>query len=121
MIDALDEDYGLEEHRKAVEAWQVKYDEAVAKYPDACGDCGGVGLLISTYDPSPAGVSLGSGWVHDVDLCPNCLEDGKCPHCAQKTIEEYEGDDGCYHYRCTACGWDEEKDVDPVLPPAPEW
>jgi hypothetical protein len=55
------------------------------QWPNYCRTCEGYGGFVSTYDPSPAGVSLSPGWMEDFDPC-TCQTDGdwweaKCPRC----------------------------------------
>ena len=64
------------ERTAAREAW-------VAQWPNHCKTCQGAGAQYSTYDPSPSGVSLGSGQMVDVDVCPDCAEKGICSRCGQ--------------------------------------
>jgi hypothetical protein len=52
-----------------------------AAWPRACGTCHGWGYFTSTYDPSPAGVSLSAGYMTDVDTCRACLDENTCPRC----------------------------------------
>lgn len=76
---------------------------ALLKYPNACGKCLGSGLLHShgTYDHPP-----------ETDPC-YCLEEGRCPRCSKATkLREVEHCDWSY----CECGYDEEKDNNPVLP-----
>lgn len=51
-----------DEVKERREAWE-------RQYPNYCRCCGGHGAFYSTYDPSPAGVSLGPGYMTDSDPC----------------------------------------------------
>lgn len=53
----------------------------VAQWPDHCTECRGWGGSTVSYDPSPAGVSLGSGSFTDFEPCEACYCAGKCPRC----------------------------------------
>lgn len=81
------------------------------KHPNFCRICGGQGVFYESYDPSPAGVSLGSGSMTDVYLCEECVEQNKCPLCGQETLNE----DGT---KCSSCEY--ELDKSPTLPVLPE-
>jgi len=60
----------------------------LTKHPDHCKHCMGWGGKASTYDPSPAGVSLGAGSFSDFDPCEHCA--GKCPICADPLDDDEE-------------------------------
>lgn len=64
---------------------QARYKEIladfIAKYPEFCHSCSGYGHTIYQYDPSPAGVSLSSGHMEDVEVCLKC-EGSETPTCA---------------------------------------
>lgn len=104
------------QEQAAYEQYKRDYDAAKAKYPNACTNCGGAGVCYSTYDPSPAGVSLGSGTMTDCDICDTCVGNDKCPVCGKEglTFHETKTEDYC---TCPHCGWDERKTE--VL--FPEW
>lgn len=74
------------------------------KWPNYCTTCNGLGGRIYFFDPSPAGVSLGAGWMEDFDPCPDCLEQGICPRCGAESDSFFE--EACV---CTSCGWDSEQ------------
>ena len=100
-----------EEFAKVHDQWKAEYAKAREQHPHACVSCGGSGAVYSTYDPSPSGVSLGAGWFMDVDPCPDCLDQDKCPRCGSKMADEDS---------CSACDWTTD-DMEPVLPPEPEF
>ena len=52
-----------------------------------CKTCDGTGLVEDYYDPSPSGVSLGSGYMVDYEWCPDCTAKRICPNCGQKAKE----------------------------------
>ena len=70
------------------------------RFPNHCTDCRGWGLHVSTYDPSPAGISLGHGYMSDVDICETCR--GTCPCCREPLPVDV--DDSPDHMKCVACG-----------------
>ena len=67
-----------EEDRVRIEKVREEY---VKQWPNYCRRCNGWGGFGSTYDPSPAGVSLGSGSMEDFDPCPDCGEKNLCSRC----------------------------------------
>ena len=104
-----------------------------AKWPNACRVCEGHGGDWSSYDPSPAGVSLSPGVMYDFDPCPVCIGSdwaertetdeegepytvmlGKCPRCA--ALMPNEGD-----APCPACGWNWGQGDDDTAPRVPEY
>ena len=113
----------MPEHEKQCELRTRRYleteDTYVAKYPDYCKRCNGWGGAWDRYDPSPAGVSLGSGYMIDFEPCAECVEKGICPRCGKLNdrwltdLEQVGEVDKCDH-----CGLDIE---DPDgLPEPPE-
>jgi hypothetical protein len=56
-----------------------------AAYSDACRNCDGAGVVFISEDPSPAGVSLGSGSYSYVEPCSDCegADSPKCSLCGQ--------------------------------------
>lgn len=74
------------EHSEACIQQFAQYDTAVVtfwqKYPGACRTCQGWGGQGSSYDPSPAGVSLSPGSMYDFDPCPDCEGNEALPLCA---------------------------------------
>lgn len=84
--------------------------EHVTKWPDYCRCCDGWGQFTYSYDPSPKGVSLSSGWLEDAEPCPDCVEKGVCARCGKDGLGlESEGP-------CLYCNWD----YDNGLPTEPE-
>lgn len=73
--------------------------EYVINFPNYCRKCNGYGGTTYSYDPSPSGVGLGSGQVHDVVLCEACAENGFCSQCLY-TIDTSSDDP------CPNCGWE---------------
>jgi hypothetical protein len=98
-------------HTLSCIAWQQKmkaeHDAYVAQWPDYCQHCDGFGELRYSYDPSPAGVSLGSGHMEDADPCPVCIETGHCPRCG-KHVPGWEFDSLEGNETCPFCGWNLE-------------
>lgn len=89
--------YLLQKEREAwLDQWRPTYH----------APCNGSGILYGTYDPSPAGVSLGSGYFVDEEPC-TCVQDGICPRCGGKellpTVNEW-GETEWYG-PCKKCGW----------------
>ncbi len=84
------------------------------EWPAHCRYCGGWGGFEETFDPSPRGVSLGPGCLHDFDPCPECAEKGYCARCGLRcsTAELAEG------APCPHCGFVAGRD-EGVPPPAP--
>ena len=70
-----------------------------------CTTCNGVGGSIYYYDPSPGGISLGAGWMEDMNPCPDCIEQGLCPRCGKEFDQDSE------EATCPHCGWDQEKAI----------
>jgi hypothetical protein len=70
------------------------------KWPRYCRTCNGWGAFYSEYDPSPAGVSLGSGTMTDVEPCRDCSEMGVCPRCGYGNFDPEV-------FKCDNCGWTE--------------
>lgn len=80
-----------------------------AKWPNFCETCNAEGGIGYDYDPSPAGLSLGSGHMTDYDPCPDCVEKGICPRYGKEvwTEEDWESGDPVI---CPGCGWYKEND-----------
>ena len=70
----------LEAMEEVAEA-QAEYDR---KWPKHCRECNGWGGFWFTFDPSPSGVSLGSGYMVDANPCEACVEKGICPRCGRE-------------------------------------
>lgn len=73
-----------------------------AKWPRHCRKCRGWGGREYPYDPSPDGVSLGSGSISGFDLCSECSDDRVCPRCGVENTHEEAFSDGV---PCGECGW----------------
>lgn len=107
-------------HTEGCKEARKRYDREVKQYqtkwPNHCKKCNGWGGFYVRYDPSPAGISLGSGYMTDFDLCLECLEKDVCPRCG-KGIKVMEGE---YFdtFRCENCGFEEGKTYG--LPEEPE-
>jgi hypothetical protein len=104
-------------YRELDDRYRAKHASDVLDYqqtwPRHCADCRGWGLHLETYDPSPAGVSLGAGTMTDIALCVSCLEEERCPRCC----EEAPWIDGVGAHCCTRCGFVEgETEGIPVAP-----
>ncbi len=72
----------------------------VILWPNHCRDCGGYGQFAESYDPSPDGVSLGSGYMTDYEPCAACTEKGICPRCGFLGGLTPEGEGPCHN-----CFW----------------
>lgn len=94
------------------------------RWPNHCPDCEGWGGHLGSYDPSPAGVSLGSGSFTEFDPCESCYCKGACPRCGasmgdgQELFDNdtpclscgfKEGDEGMASQQECACWYDEER------------
>lgn len=78
-----------------------RYEKA---WPDHCVSCNGHGGHPDYYDPSPVGVSLGSGSFVEWESCPECLERWRCPRCGGGVISEVYWDEGLPAI-CDGCGY----------------
>jgi len=91
------------DHTQACRDAFAQYAQVVTQfwraYPQACRTCSGVGGFTSTYDPSPAGVSLGSGFLYDTEPCQDCEghELPTCALCGQICAEDGERLCACPH------------------------
>ena len=86
------------------------------RWPNYCRKCNGEGQFISYYNPSPSGVSLGSGYIEDIEPCI-CTENSICARCGSNALNE-DGSGPCqvcdwnyddckpYPYECTC--WEDE-------------
>jgi hypothetical protein len=72
------------------EALRARYGQ---EWPAHCLHCEGWGVFAVS-------VSLSSGLLTELVPCPECVERGRCPRCAQETLSE-ENEYG----HCSACGW----------------
>lgn len=92
--------------------YSEKTREYLEKYPNYCRNCSGIGGFHSSYDPSPDGVSLGSGSIQDFDSCPECVENGKCPQCSTALYygpEDPHDEFSESHAFCALCEWSDQK------------
>lgn len=103
--------------RRFAEATASKRAFALA-HPAACPTCHGWGGMEESYDPSPAGVGLSPGTMTDWSPCPDCLEGGICPYCAQTLYCEATDPGMADPPFCTVCGW--VLDASPGCPAPPE-
>ena len=70
-----------------------------------CQKCHGTGFLAFKDDPSPAGVSLSSGYMIETEACPDCYGKNVCPVCGQKMVEVTDwATYDCEKDKCV-CGW----------------
>jgi hypothetical protein len=88
---------------KAFAQYEKEKAEFERMFPNYCRACGGWGGHSYRYDPSPAGVSLSRGYMEDWDPCAECVEKGKCPHCAGEIVDR----SGDGDWACPKCGWSE--------------
>ena len=95
-----------EQHNRAIEAW-------VKQWPHHCKECFGAGQFTSYYDPSPPGISLGSGYYTEVEPC-RCTEMGKCPRCGSSI---WDPEEEIPKEPCPVCGWDWDKNEGDICPP----
>ena len=75
------------------------------RWPNHCTDCEGWGGHSSSYDPSPAGVSLGGGSFTEFDPCETCYCKGNCPRCGGPMADGQELFDE--DTPCPSCGFKE--------------
>lgn len=78
-------------------------------WPNHCRQCGGEGKFIEEFDPSPPGVSLGSGTYKDEYLCGDCTACGICARCGRQGLEK--GGAG----PCPHCGWNYDDSLPPEI------
>jgi|SRR6266542_7053771 len=94
------------------------YEQAKAEYerqwPNHCRECNGYGGFSSSYDPSPAGVGLASGWMQDFDTCSACVDEGRCPRCAGSVEDDAS-------VPCARCGWTADTSGAPAAPECLCW
>ena len=87
-----------------------------------CHKCQGWGGSESQYDPSPAGISLGSGGtMTDVELCDECTENGRCARCGRQILNEKELNAGKEIGVCPFCGFEYGDSGYPVIPECYCW
>lgn len=92
--------------RKRVNEWNT----AIAKYPNACENCCGGGVLEFTENGAPHGEGY---WPMQMQEPCSCIEDEKCPQCQSKlnwTNEETA--------KCPSCNLDInfEDELTPIIP-----
>lgn len=96
-------------HSKACAGAIAEREEArrqwAAAYPNHCRACGGWGGTWSSYDPSPAGVSLAAGSLADFDTCADCSDKGRCGRCGADGLLDNETGDVV---ACPVCGWNDD-------------
>ena len=110
MTQEMIQNFLGEKHTKAC---TKAYQEFIAwkqNHPKYCKECNALGYTETTYDPSPAGVSLGSGYMVDREPCEYCLVKGICPVCGESALVLHESQfiDSIYTGPCSSCGWKEE-------------
>ena len=106
------------EHTESCKKFRLAYDQRKLNYEahwgnSYCKTCHGWGYTSYTFDPSPAGVSLGSGFMVETEPCSICSELGICPRCGKSTLDEEDGN-------CHSCGWQYEAVGSEGLDPEPE-
>lgn len=74
-------------------------------WPNTCRKCFGWGYHEYRHDPSPQGVSLGSGYMTDADPC-RCIEQGCCPRCGEQAWLDSDFDRN--PVTCPFCDWRED-------------
>ena len=70
-------------------------DDYEKQWPKYCRKCNAWGALYEQFDPAPN--APGHGYILIADPCPECIEKGRCPRCADQMKPEEE--------RCKRCGW----------------
>lgn len=81
-----------EEYNRRILEWE-------REWPNYCKNCNGAGQFVSYYDPSPPGVSLGSGYMEDIDPCDMCTINSICPRCGGRSLS------GDGNGPCEICNW----------------
>ena len=87
-------------------------------WPNYCIECGGWSGFWSSYDPSPAGVSLGAGSIQDFETCGRCYDKELCPRCGHylayvSDMQHGPDQDGDYTV-CTSCGWRDDQEIEGI-------
>ena len=110
-------------HKTCIDAhenWEDQVSQYKHDYPNYCKSCNGWGGNYSRYDPSPSGISLGSGYMLDYEPCEDCVEKGICPRCGKVSDNIItalsDGDCGV----CEHCGWSMEETHVDGIPDEPE-
>jgi hypothetical protein len=91
-----------------------------ANWPNHCKACHGWGGGYTTYDPSPSGVTLGHGVMHDFDTCAACVDKGLCPRCGEELSSGWSDlalrtEPPTTH--CPACRWRDDETLGCPEPP----
>ncbi|MHA2066250.1 MAG: hypothetical protein ACXABY_17900 [Candidatus Thorarchaeota archaeon] len=116
--DSCSEVKYADEYAQDLKEWKLDLATYIKQWPDYCKECNGWGGQTSTYDPSPAGISLSPGYMTDYDPCGECVEKDICPRCAEKSVKLIEHDEKGDHYACLECKWVEQEDEGcPLDPP----
>ncbi len=92
---------------------KTKRENYAKEWPNHCTDCEGWGGHSSSYDPSPAGVSLGGGSYQEFDPCETCYCKGKCPRCGALMADGQELFDK--DTPCLSCDFTEGTDGMPAV------
>jgi predicted RNA-binding Zn-ribbon protein involved in translation (DUF1610 family) len=81
-------DYSQQRHRDScrgsIPPLSILYldvKEYKLKWPNYCQTCNGWGGSTYTYDPSPKGVGLSSGYMIETEPCSDCIDAFICPRC----------------------------------------
>ena len=106
-----------EQHKADYKAFQLDVGAYIAAWPSYCQSCSGWGGKTTSYDPSPAGISLSPGYMTDYDPCGECVEKDICPRCANTSVRLIEHDKKGDHYACLVCAWVEQEDEGAPLDP----
>lgn len=94
-----------------------KLKEFDLKYPNCCKTCGGSGEIHYRENQSPIG--SGERWMMDeVDICPECIENGICPLCGEEFNWQGKEWDLDFSF-CKKCGYD-SRNEHPIIRPW-EW
>lgn len=72
-------------------------------WPHHCTYCEGWGGFWGSYDPSPAGVSLSSGSMMELEPCEHCVVHGRCPRCGVQEPDAVPYGEEFEH--CPHCDW----------------
>lgn len=86
------------------------------QWPYYCTNCNGDGMFVDYYDPSPPGISLGSGYMTDIEMCEKCTNHGYCPRCGVLSWPIDDEDDEIPETPCPNCGWNWCKGKDDSVP-----
>ena len=102
----------------AIEVQQAAIDAWKRQWPLHCQICHGEGGKSSSFDPSPAGVSLSPGSFYGFDPCESCVSWGRCPRCGHGDVGVGipEKSDPEPLETCPECGWTQTPEC---MPPQP--